>query len=195
MLPEIVKLEIKDEIDGFERTTLKRLLNSFDSIEAEAAKQRKDFLDSKSRSFDPGLDDEGCIEEDAYFKEINHIHIEGQLKQEFINSAATWLFHLFERQKKRVLGSDKTDILKPKLKADGYTLDSCQNWITLNKELRLAANAIKHGSESEAAKMFFSGYPNQVTNDMVQLSKSDLERYIEALRFFWEKALAGKVIL
>lgn len=195
MFPEIVKLEIEDEINGFERTTLERLFNSFDSIEEEAADNRKSFLDTKARSFNPDTDDEACIEEDAYFKEINHIFIEQELKQEFLNSIATWLFHLFERQKKRVLGSDKTDILKPQLAADGYCLDSCQDWITLNKELRFVANAIKHGHESDAGKTLRVKYPSLIDNNLIKLSKLDIERYIKALRVFWEKALDGKVVL
>lgn len=195
MFPEIVKLEIEDEINGFERTTLERLLKSFDDIESVAAEKRIAFFDSKARSFNPDIDDEGCIEEDAYFKEISHIFIEQDLKQEFLNSAATWLFHLFERQKKRVLGSDKTDILKSKLATDGYSLDSCQDWKVLNMELRLAANAIKHGHESDAAKTLLVKYPSLIDSDRVKLSKPDIERYIRALRVFWEKALDGKVVL
>ncbi|AVQ86487.1 hypothetical protein C7R88_03655 [Plesiomonas shigelloides] len=195
MFPEIVKIKVEDEINGFETTTLERLFNSFDSIESEAAAKRKAFIDSKARNFNPDIDDEGCIQEDAYFEELNYIFIEQNLKQEFLNSTATWLFHLFERQKKRVLGSDKTDILKPKLAADGYVLDSCHNWSVLNKELRMAANAIKHGQKSDAARKLSADYPDLVDRDGVKLSKHDIERYINALRMFWEKALNGKVVI
>src|SRR5690606_31150874 len=195
MFPEIVKLKLEDEINGFERTILERLFYSFDSIEKEAIYKRKAYFESKAKNFKPDTDEEACIEEDAYFEEINHICIEQKLKQEFLNSTATWLFHLFERQKKRVLGSDKTDILKPKLAADGYSLDTCQDWLNLNNELRLAANAIKHGPESKAAKDLTIKFPKLVNGSNVQIEKSDIERYMSSLKIFWEKALNGKVVL
>lgn len=195
MFPERIKLQLEDEIDGFERTTINRLLGSFANIESEAAEKRKSFLERKSRSFNPDRDDEACIEEDGYFEELNYVCIETALKQEYINSIVTWLFHLFERQKKRTFGSDKTDVIKPLLSQNSYNLDCCTDWNTLNKELRFAANAIKHGPESESAIKLFSGYPNLVDNDCVVMSKSDIERYLVALRNFWDKALDGQVVL
>ncbi len=194
MLSERVKLEIEEEISGFERTIFGRLFGCFDSIEQEAIRKRRDLLDSKSRNFDPDIDDEACIEEDAYFEEINHLLSEHHLKQEFLNSTATWLFHLFERQKKRVLGSDKTDILKPTLDADGYSIESCQDWQVLNKELRLAANTVKHGPESDMAKKLSVDFPRLANGGNVKIEKSDIERYIGSLRVFWEKVLDGKVV-
>ena len=143
MDPEIIKINIEQEIDGFERTTLTRLLSSFESIELEAIEKRKLFLEKKSKSLDPDIDDVGMIEEDAYFEEVNHFLIEQELKQEFLNSTAVWLFHLFERQKIRAFGSADTDILKPLLAQDNYDLDSCSDWKVLNKELRYVANVIK----------------------------------------------------
>lgn len=89
MFPEIVKLKIEDEINSFERMTFERLFNSLDSIEPEAADKRKVFLDSKTKSFNLDTDDEACIKEEAYFKEINHIFIE----QGILNVTATWLFY------------------------------------------------------------------------------------------------------
>jgi hypothetical protein len=195
MFTEIIKLEIENEINGFERTTLDRLLEGFDNIESEAAEKRRSFLDRKARSFDPDFDDEACIEESGFLEELHHISIEEALKQEFINSVATWLFHLFEKQKKRVFGSDQTDFIKPKLAQNGYKLDSSSEWSILNKELRNAANAIKHGSESDAAKELFKKYPNLFEKNCVILSKSDVERYISALRKFWNKVFNGQVIL
>ncbi len=189
MRPKIVKLDIEHEIDGFERTTLTRLLSSFENIELEAIEKRKQFLEKKSKSFDPDIDDEGLIEEDAYFEGVNHFSIEKELRQEFLNSTATWLFHLFEKQKKRVLGSDKTNILKPQLAKDNYDLNVCPNWETLNKELRNAANAIKHGLDGQAGNYLRLYLPNLIVNESVVLSETDIQRYIIALRNFWSKAL------
>jgi len=195
MHPERVKLDIDNEIDGFERTTLNRLLSSFESIEFEAIEKRKSFLEKKSKNFNPDIDDEACIEEYGYSEKLNHIVFEQKLKQEFLNSTAIWLFHLFERQKKRVLGTDKTDPLKFLLAQDHYDLDSCSDWLTLNKELRFAANTIKHGNKSDAAKKLRLNYPSLVVGGNVVISKGDIQRYLNALREFWVKALDGKVVL
>ncbi|TMO88111.1 hypothetical protein [Pseudoalteromonas ruthenica] len=195
MFPERVKLEIEDEINGFKKTTLERLLNSFDNIEIEAANERTVFLENKARKFNPDSNDEGSVEEDAFFAELNYISIEQELRQEFLNSTAIWLFHLFERQKKRVFDSDKTDVLKELLVRDGYDLDSCTDWLVLNKELRLAANAIKHGTDSKAFKDLKTKFPELIDNANVKLSKIDIVRYIDALKAFWDKALCGKIAL
>ncbi len=195
MFPERVKIEIEDEINGFERTTINRLLNCFDNIESEAAEKRKCFLDSKSQCFNPDRDDQACIEEDGYFIELNQVFIETALKQEYINSIATWMFHLFERQKKRFFGSDETDIIKPILDQCDYDIDSCPHWKTLNKELRYSANGVKHGLESGAAIKLLSIYPCLFENGCIVLKKNDIERYLAALRYFWDKTLHGRVVL
>lgn len=195
MYSEITKLMIENEINSFERMTLQRILSSFDSIEFEASEKRNLYLETKSKNFDPDRDDEGCIEEDGFFEELNYVLIESALKQEYINSVATWLFHLFERQKKRVFYSDKTDIIRSKLAESGYHLDICTNWDTLNKELRFSANAIKHGAESDSAKKLLKHSPRLFTNGCVILSQEDILRYLAALRNFWNKALDRQVIL
>jgi hypothetical protein len=51
MYPERIKLDIEDEIIGFEKTTLVRLFNSFDSIESESAEERMFSLERKAMNF------------------------------------------------------------------------------------------------------------------------------------------------
>jgi hypothetical protein len=193
--PERVKLDIQYEIDGFEKTTLTRLLSSFDTIDVEASAKRQEFLEAKSISFDPERDDEVCIEENGFFEELNHVVIEEALKQEFLNSTVTWLFHLFERQRIRVYGTHLTNPLKIKLRENNYDLDTCQDWRVLNKELRYAANAIKHGSKSDAMNDLIKHYPNLIHSDKVVITKNDVERFLSALRVFWSKALHNQVVL
>jgi hypothetical protein len=192
--PERVKLELEDEINGFERT-FNRLLSCFDNIETEAAEKRQNFLDRKSESFNPDRDDEACIEEDGYFIELNHVFIETTLKQEYINSIAVSLFHLFERQKNRIFDSAETDEIKPKLDQSCYGIDSCQNWKILNKELRHFANTVKHGLDSKSGKKLQSKYPLLFENGCLVLKRSDIERHLAALRYFWDKLLNGRVVL
>ena len=192
--PERVKLALEDEINGFERT-FNRLLSCFDNIESEAAEKRQNFLDRKSKSFNPDRDDEACIEEDGYFIELNHVFIETTLKQEYINSIAVSLFHLFERQKKRIFYSAETDEIKRKVDRSCYNIDSCPHWKTLNEGLRDSANCVKHGLDSDSGKKLQSKYPLLFENGCIVLKKSDIERYLAALRYFWDKLLNGRVVL
>lgn len=192
---ERVKLDIEYDINGFERTILERLLSSFETIEAEAKEKRQKFLEYTSKNFNPEHDDEGRIEEDGYFEEVNQIHIEESLKQEFLNSTVSWLFHLFEKQKIKVFGTHLTDALKSKLLYNNYDLNTCPNWRILNKEIRFAANAIKHGVQSQAMSGLIQNYPSLVENNVVVISRSEIIRYLSALRCFWEKALQNQVVL
>lgn len=194
MFPKIIHLTIKEEIYGFKRTTLDRLLPNFDSIENEAKERRSKYLKNKFANFDPDVDDEGCIEEDAYFEEINHIDIETKLKQEYLNSCAVWLFHIFEKQKKRVFQTDKSKKLKNILCKQGYDLNTCPSWEILNNQLRLAANSIKHGIQSSAFKQFSKNFPSIVKDDSVIINRQHLENYIVCLDNFWNKALTDKLI-
>ena len=195
MFPERVKLDIESEIDGFERTTTTRLLQSFNSIHDEAKKKSENYFNKRSAAFHPDYDDEGSVYEDTYFEEIYHLSIEEELKQEFLNSCTTWLFHLFERQKKRVYGTDKTDELKEILGKNNYDLSICKNWSILNKELRAAANSVKHGAESDAAKNLVKINANLIKDGKILVKQSDIQKYIDALRKFWKSALDNQIVL
>ncbi|HFQ4951555.1 hypothetical protein HQK29_23100 [Vibrio vulnificus] len=195
MFPERVKLNIESQIDGFEFTILERLLSSFSDIENEAKAKRLNYLAEKSKSFDPDLSDEACIEEDAYFEELEHLDVHSSLKTEFLNSSATWLFHLFERQKKDIFGTDLTAPIKTQLLSDGYDIQNCSDWHLLNKELRTLANAVKHGSQSDAAKRLSNDFSTLLSNDEIVVNEVDIRKYISALKAFWSKALYKKVVL
>lgn len=188
MYPKIAKINIDSEIDNFENT-ISKMLMCFSDIEAEAQEKKKSYLDKKSKVFNPDLDDDALIEESAYFIEIDYIFTEELLKTNFLNSSAVTLFHIFEKQKKRVLGSDKTDILKPKLAKNGYVLDSCKDWNILNKELRQVANVTKHGLDSESGIKFKENFPSLIENGNIALTESDIKRYVKALKNFWSKTL------
>lgn len=190
MYPEIVKINVDSEIDNFKKN-IYRILRCFNDIEAEAQEKKKSYLDKRSKAFDPDLDDDALIEEGAYFAEINHISTEKLLKENFLNSSAITIFHTFEKQKKIVLGSDKTNILKPKLAKNGHVLDSCKDWLILNKELRQIANAIKHGLDSKSGLQVKKNFPNLIKNGNIALTESDVDGYIEAWKNFWSKTLGS----
>ena len=190
--PEIIELDIKDEIDGFERVVLGRLFSSFNSIEDEAQEKSKNFLERRSRSFNPDYDDEGIIAEDVYFVELNHIFMEEKLKQEFLNYSVVWLNHIFEEQKNRIFGEISQDEIQKEL-GNSYDLNRCLYWISLNREMRVIANAIKHGMDSGAAKTDSKKFPYFIVDRRIKVEKIIIQKYIENLRCFWKKALNGRI--
>ncbi|HIF9127068.1 TPA: hypothetical protein ACX6PM_003378 [Photobacterium damselae] len=195
MFPEHVKLNIESQIAGFEFTILERLLSSFSDIENEAKEKRSNYLAEKSKSFSPDLSDEAYIEEDAYIEELEHLNIHSTLRTEFLNSSAIWLFHLFERQKKNFFGTDQTDPIRVQLLSGGYDIQNCSDWNLLNRELRTLANAVKHGSQSDAAKRLTNNFPTLLSNGEIVVNEGDIRKYTSALKTFWSKALYQKIVL
>jgi hypothetical protein len=195
MLPERVKLEIESQINGFESTVLGRLVGSFSDIASEAKVKKQDYLDLQSRNFNPETSDEGVIAENAYFEEYCYLSEQELLKTEFLNSSATWLFHLFERQKKTYFGTDTSGDIQTQLLADGYDISQCPSWNLLNKELRTVTNAVKHGAASQAAQRLKTQFPHRLLKGQIVVDDSTLNQYISALRVFWAKALHNKIVL
>lgn len=191
--PEIIELDIKDEIDGFERVVLGRLFSSFNSIEDEAQEKSKNFLERRSKSFNPDYDDEGIIAEDVYFVELNHIFMEEKMKQEFLNYSVVWLNHLFEEQKERVFGAINYDDVQKEL-GNTYDLNLCSCWSILNSEMRVVANAIKHGMDSRAAEKVLKKFPHFIVYNRIKIEKITIQKYIENLRCFWGKSLNGQIV-
>ncbi|ENY3838759.1 hypothetical protein ACFXIQ_004298 [Vibrio vulnificus] len=196
-LPEIYKISIEAGINGFEKTVLDRLLTAFDGIENEAKKLKEQYLIEKSKNFHPDHDDEASIYEQAEAMEGFYVCDERALQQDFLNSSVTWLFHLFEKQKKYIYNTDKTEEIKPllKMKNSSYDVDSCKFFKVINQEMRALANAVKHGEQSDAMKKLCSNYGNYVQSGKIIVSKRDIEKFIFSLRQFWKKALHDEIVL
>lgn len=122
---------------------------------------------------------------------------ERALQQDFLNSSVTWLFHLFEKQKKYIYKTDKTEDIKNQLKTKSspYDVDSCTYYKVINQEMRALANAVKHGEQSDAMKKLRRNYSNYVQGEKIIVSKRDIEKFIFSLRQFWEKALHDEIVL
>ncbi len=188
MRPPIIKIEVQEEINNFEQNIFERLLPCFDEIEQEAKKKKKDFLERKFKNFDPDFDDEGIIEEDAYFVEVNHVLLEEELKNNFIKSSLVSLYHLLECQNQRIFACYKyNDLQKVLLSEQKYDMSKCSNWNILDNELRVLANAIKHGSSSKAMQNVPKKYLDK--NGNILLTGNDLKNFIEVLKNYWNKAL------
>ncbi|MBY7854291.1 hypothetical protein KW429_11345 [Vibrio fluvialis] len=195
MYPEIVKLDIDSQIDGFETMVLGRQLDCFSDIALEAQEKKQAYLDEQSNNFDPEHSDEGIIAENAYFVEIAYTSMWQSLKNDFLNSAAVSIFHMFEKQKKGFFGTDISGDISARLLADGYDINQCPEWNLLNRELRTVANAVKHGPDSGAAKRLKQDFPHRIDREHAFVDEPALRRYIVALRAFWERVLRGKIVL
>ncbi|WP_407558933.1 hypothetical protein [Vibrio parahaemolyticus] len=196
-LPEIYKINIETGISGFEKTVFERLLIAFDGIENEARELKKQYLNEKFKNFHPDYDDEASIYEHAEAMEGFYVCDERALRQDFLNSSVTWLFHLFEKQKKYIYDTDKTEDIKKQLKnrKSPYDVETCPYFKVINKEMRSLANAVKHGEQSDAMQKLRNNYSNYIQNEKIIVSKTDIEKFVLSLRRFWRKALHDEIVL
>lgn len=194
MFTEIVRLDIFEEISGFERSVFNRLLPCFDDIEQEAKQRGSDYLQRRNKNFDPELDDDGCIEDDALSIELCHIELETKLKQNFLNSCAVELHHLLEKRLDLVFGGHTQEAIASKINKNGYDIAQCSNWVLLNEELRHAANAIKHGLNGHSGQKLTKQNPSLISENDIKISEADLKKYVTALQDFWNAALEKRII-
>lgn len=198
-LPEIYQLEAIEELDSFYSVFSERLLLAFSSIEKEAKLKEDDYLKGKSGNFFPEIDDEANILEDAYFARINYEIQQFSLKQDFLNISAVWLYHIFERRFELLFGSQSKsknfiDKAKENLNHNTFYDKSNSQLIEtkiLNKinELRLLANAIKHGKTSHAFKQLEKSLPGFIEKNEIVVNEQDIKDYIIALKDFWLNAI------
>lgn len=194
MFTEIVRLDIFEEISGFERSVFNRLLPCFDDIEQEAKQRGSDYLQRRNKNFDPELDDDGCIEDDALSIELCHIELETKLKQNFLNSCAVELYHLLEKRLKAVFGGYTQADIEPKININGYDIARCSNWALLNQELRHVANAIKHGLNGSSGEKLKQQSSSLICKNNIKITGDNLRKYVAALQGFWGAALDKRII-
>lgn len=199
-ISEALFLDIQKEIDDFKLVVFDRLLLSFSEIDNEAKLKSDKFLYKASNNFDPDFHDEALIYEDAYFVQINYESTHYSLKQDFLNLSAVWLYHIFERRfvdlfnapspKKEKLSFEQR-LERSKIFNSAYDFKVCNNWLTINKELRLLANSVKHGFGQSFTELN-SKYPNLIVNSKIIVKENDIQRYIISMKNFWDLALKDK---
>jgi hypothetical protein len=211
---EVFAAQLNAFVDAVER----RVLPGFDSIDREAreAAQREyerlgrmpandsfDMADAAEQAVDAGI---------ALYQALWGV------RQALLNLSAAALYHLFEQQlllfhRRQVLHpSNQNDMsqvsfeaLKLALAAVGVHVNSLPSWPII-EELRLLANAVKHGEGKSAAKLrgvrpqFFTdpsiastlptiGLPKSINMPLagqdIYVTRADLARYSRALTNFW----------
>lgn len=186
------KSETFNNIRYVSETIVKRLYSSFDSIDEESKSVEAQAYQKSSRYFNPDTMDESHGMEEAFHEGVNHYIVHTQMKQEFLNSSITWIFHQFEKDSIRIFGTIDGNEKKNLLEKLGIDTSETSLWSTCNNELRLLANTIKHGEGSSSRKLkvlrpdLFKEQMFGVSECEIESSIIDVEYYVGRLLEFWE---------
>ncbi|TOQ04158.1 hypothetical protein, partial [Vibrio parahaemolyticus] len=185
-LYEIDKIDTINNVKYVSDTIIKRLYSSFDSIDAESKVVEETAYQNSAKSFDPETMDETHGLEEAFHEGVSHYLIHTHMKQEFLNSSITWLFHQFERDCTRIFQTEDGNTKKSKLTTLNVDTSPNSKWKICNSELRDLANAIKHG-EGKSLNRLKSAQPNLFKSgtNQIEVKVTDVERYTKALLDFW----------
>lgn len=147
---------------------------------------------------------EGCSPEQL----IDHAFPFVLIREDLINHSAVWLYHLFERAYDEISTAQPVrniwDERRNRLKTLGIDTSHGSNFSAIQDELRLLANAYKHGDKSKSAKELHKRMPDQCTKTEHILfmkktrekqyiyktqpfSKLQLENYASKMINFWQE--------
>lgn len=187
----IDKIRTIERIDTVIDTIKLRLIPTFDLIEEEAKEIERKKLDELSENFNPDTMDIGSCYEDAQSEGVSHYIIHNEMKQEFLNHQATLLFHIFEKDCKKMFPEFSGNDLKEKLQQIGISTEDNSSWYKINKELRLICNVIKHGTGTSydtlkeiRGDLFKNNFGYLLTSD-IEISLNDIEVYVNEMKKFW----------
>jgi len=203
------------EIDAFGRCLAERMLPAFSSIGHEAdlvEKATYDALGAWAQEYDDPARD--C--QQAFDKGISFMMMMRDIQQGTINLFAAGLYHLcaqqlllmYRRSGGRMFKQlDEKKVIEQLLKA-GIPLKSFRSWKRVN-ELRLLANAVKHGDGRSCSELkelrpdlFVSpldrdlgnagrcrGIPVEqpVLGQGIYLDQGQFESYVECVKEFWQE--------
>lgn len=188
---EIDKITILEKIDSIKKTISERLLPTFDTIEQEAKQLSEQKLLELSSRFNPEFTDESDVYDQAFHRGVDHYIVQSDMKIEFLKSAATWIFHLFEKDCTYIFGTEDGKLKLEHLSKLNIDTSEESNWYKCNTELRALSNSIKHGKGSSFEKLK-TLRPDLIIETDNFLSKSDIviemeniNEYIEFMNSFW----------
>ena len=187
----IDKILTIERIDTVIDTIKLRLIPTFDLIEEEAKEIERKKLDELYKNFNPDTMDIGSCYEDAHSEAASHYAIHNEMKQEFLNHQATLLFHIFEKDCKKMFPELLGNDLKEKLQLIGISTENNSPWYKINKELRLISNVIKHSTGSSyndlkklRGDLFKNNFGFLLKSD-IEISLNDIEVYGNEMKNFW----------
>ena len=137
------------------------------------------------------MDEYSCYEE-AHSEGAMHYFMYKEMKQEFLNHQATLLFHLFEKDCQKIFEDLSGDEKKEFLIELDINISPESNWMKINRELRLLANAIKHGNGNSFDKL--KELRPDLTQDTfqcfsdskIEITIEELSNYADKMKNFWE---------
>jgi hypothetical protein len=152
----------RDQIDRLVDTLTVRLLPTFDSVHAEVeAIQREAYRANNERANDGNWLDPQTAHDAAFEASSVHFDIVLDLRQGLQNMFALTLYHLFEQQVRafhvRVLHHKPLKFGPDVMKAWDKTLPDpvlTTEQLSGLDELRLVANAVKHGDGASAQELY-----------------------------------------
>jgi hypothetical protein len=190
-LYEYNKIEIISRIESLLSTIEGRLLPTFDAIENEAKNVEEEELARLSRNFDLDRMDEAEVYERAFHAGVEHYSVHSDMKREFLKSSAVWLFHLFEKDCTYIFDTKDGNEKKRVLSQLSLDISDSSDWFKCNRELRLLANAIKHGAGDSLDKLkevrpdLFVEKFSMFSDDKVELNSGDISGYGDSMKKFW----------
>lgn len=219
-----IQNEFVPQINALVDVLKERLLPTIDDnvIEAEANEiTDREFERSISM---PGTGDEDAADlaEMAEKAGISHFSLMHGIRQGMLNLFAASLYHTFEQQvmyfhRKNVLRKEEEDderlfkmrVFRERLVEFGIELNHLPAWVTLDGELRLLSNAVKHADGCSARKLRqrrpeLFRYPHQLhsisipnapplpvfqpfVGDGLYVSLQDVEYYGDHVVQFWQE--------
>ena len=198
-LYEFDKHQVLSKIETVYKTITERLLPSFNSIQIEANDVEQDTLERLSENFNPDYMDDADVYDQAYHAKISHFLIQTEMKEEFIKSAVTWLFHLFEKDCTYIFDTEDGNQKQSDLSNLGIDISQLSDWYICNKEMRILSNAIKHGAGNSLTQLktirpdLFTTAVTPFSDDKIKITENDLVKYVGAMNNFWN-AVFNKVL-
>ncbi|MDX2262921.1 MAG: hypothetical protein SFU84_14605 [Gemmatimonadales bacterium] len=193
------------QVDRFFVEAVTRVRGAFASIDAEAEAYGDAMFQSYGNHSDEG--DLGDYADSARDQAVDFYVSLRQLEQSLVNLLAAGLYHLFEQHRRRLRGMTAKDV--------DAMMKASSHWGKVN-ELRLVANAVKHGS-AESARALHAVRPDLLVDPIILqtglkkralervpgvivplggddlfLSQDDLEGYRDALYGLWQE-MASKL--
>lgn len=185
------RIEIISRVETVLSTLEGRLLPTFYAIEDEAQSVERDELDRLSRNFDPNCMDETDVLERAFHAGVEHYSVHSDMQRQFLKSSAVWLFHLFEKDCTYIFDTEDGNEKKRILSQLSVDASDGSDWSKCNRELRLLANAVKHGAGDSLDKLkkirpdLFADKLSLFSDDKIELGSDELSGYGESMKRFW----------
>ncbi len=200
-----------EQVVFYRDAVVSKLVPAFDSIEEDSNTYAERISEECTNKNDSGLLAGGAMDHAV----CHYMSLTGA-KRAVLNLAAAGVYHMFEQQMAAILkaigetptgpGTLFTDKTLRVLSRHGYVVRQSPDWDTLTGELRLVANAVKHG-DGKAARELFGLRPAlfreqwsrgekietplgesmrlPLAGEGLVVELSDFERYTDSLLSFW----------